>query len=116
MANPNPLKAIRKLWKIFEAAPFPEKQKLSDDWIERVDLGALDSYTAGCISTFLSHKGHLDLWRTAILGLCYGELCECLPGLEGEGQEYFARLKELAHLVLAAVRDDAAPHEDAPDV
>jgi hypothetical protein len=103
MASPKSLTAIRKLWKAYLAAPFP--RRLPGDNPDRVDLGVLDSYTAGCIDTFLSRNGRLDLWRTAILGLCYGDLCTFLPGLKGQGRQYFTRLKELAGLVLEAVRD-----------
>jgi hypothetical protein len=73
----------------------------------------VDADTAGCISTFLAWGGRLDPWRMAVLGLCYHHLAVVVAGLEGEGREYFARLEEVAGLVLCAIRDgstaDAEP-------
>ena len=75
--------------------------------IESIDLTLLDSDVAGCILTFLQNDGELDLWCTAILGLCYRDLAIALRKLDGEAQDYFQRLETLSKLVLEAVRDKA---------
>jgi hypothetical protein len=103
MSDANSLQAINRLWQEHSAAPYPKG--LAGKLIASVDVTTLDTYVAGCVSTFLSREGNLDLWRTAILGLCYRELGQALPGLQGEGRTYFMRLDALARMVLEAVRD-----------
>jgi hypothetical protein len=101
MNRPNSFDAIERLWSDHFFVPFP------DGWAGRevrgVDITLLDSYTSGCVSTFLSRDGMLDLWRTAVLGLCYRDLSIVLTELDGGARTYFARLEELARLVLEAV-------------
>ena len=64
------------------------------------------SDTAGCISTFIQ-KGNLDLWHTAIPGLCYWDLTLVMADLSGEAYDYFLRLETLTGLILKAVSDRA---------
>jgi hypothetical protein len=70
--------------------------------VGRIDLYSLDSYTAGCISTYVD-RGNLDPWRLSMLGICYGELCTVVPLLIGESQQYYEKWKELAELVLREI-------------
>ncbi len=114
MRAPKPLTVIRRLWKAHAAAPFPEE--FPAEGMGLMDFMHVDSTAAGCISTFLHQQGRLDLWGTAILGVCYGDLCAWLHSLDGEAKEYFERLQKLARLVLEAVRDAAAPRDRRPDV
>lgn len=77
------------------------------------DLVLLDAAIYGCVSTFDSRDGHLDLWRTASLGAHYGALMQVLPAItHPDAQLYFQRLAQLALLVLHAVGMQAAPNED----
>jgi len=62
----------------------------------------LDADVAGCVDTFLS-RGNLNLFQTAILGLCYRDLSYLIPMLSEEGKAYYRRLELLAELVLKAV-------------
>jgi len=96
---------IEKKWHDHLDAPFPPGWAGNE--IEGIELAELDSTTAGCIDTFFTRKGKLDLWRTSVLGLCYGELCKVVPHLEGEARDYFYRLEELSRLVLESVRSGA---------
>ena len=98
--------SVEDIWQQHLDAPFPSGCRCKE--VAGIDLIMLDANAAGCISTFISRGRKLDLWRLAILGLCYHSLALVTADLEGEAHDYFARLEELAGLVLAAVRDDAA--------
>lgn len=62
----------------------------------------LDADVAGCVDTFLD-RGNLNLFQTAILGLCYRNLSCVMPFLDDEGKAYYHRLERLAELVRKAV-------------
>jgi hypothetical protein len=97
--------AIEALWREHSADRFPEG--LAGEEVDGICVTSLDTFTAGCLSTFFSRRGSLDLGRTAILGLCYRDLSVVVAGLKGEQRRYFARLEQLARMVLEAVRDEA---------
>ena len=97
-------KVIEELWKEHEAAAFPASCRGVD--VRGVDMTMLDADVAGCVDTFVSGR-KLNLFQTAVLGLCYRELADVLPALDGEAKAYYARLDRLAGLVLKAV----AQHE-----
>ena len=111
------MERIRALWAEHVAAPFPLPHDDSEATeVGNIDLDLLDSGTAGCVLAFLDNGGHLDLWRTAILGLCYGDLCIVAPALTGGPRVYFERLREIARLVLEAVCEGAGKgRADAQD-
>ena len=76
--------------------------------INGIDLALLDADTAGCIDTFLTQRrinNNLDLWRTAILGICYRNLSVVVQELTGEAKEYFKALETMARLTLEAIRN-----------
>jgi hypothetical protein len=101
-------KEINKLWKEHFQAKFPED--FYGQEINGVDFVTLDSSIAGCISTF-AEDGNLNLYQTAVLGLCYREVSFILPILNEPDAEYFRRLERLAELVLKAVaRKNLAAH------
>jgi len=91
---------IEQLWREHELAAFPQGYRGKD--INGIDLVMLDADVAGCVDTFLS-RGNLNLFQTAILGLCYRNLSYLLPTLNEEGKAYYRRLELLAELVLKAV-------------
>jgi hypothetical protein len=70
--------------------------------VNGIDFVMLDADIAGCVSVFL-RRGTLDVWRTAVLGLCYRNCEYVIPILNEAGAEYFWRLGRLAELVLKAV-------------
>jgi hypothetical protein len=104
MEEKSALSAIEALWKDYSSAAFPKG--LAGQEIAGICVTSLDTFAAGCISTFLSKKGKLDLSRTAVLGLCYRDLSLVVAGLDGERREYFAGLEKVARMVLEAVRDE----------
>jgi hypothetical protein len=95
---------IETVWKEHRETRFPAVCRAAD--IDRIDFVMLEADIAGCVSTFLQ-RGTLDLWRTAILGICYRNVTYVLPQMPKEGRLYFQRLGRLARLVLDAVREQA---------
>lgn len=91
---------IEELWREHESANFPQDYRGKD--VNGVDLVMLDADVAGCVDTFLS-RGNLNLYQTAVLGLCYRNLTFLIPILSEEGRVYYWRLERLAELVLKAV-------------
>jgi hypothetical protein len=88
-------------WRDFLEKPFPEVSAGVE--IEGVDLAGLDTYTAGCVETFIERKGQLDRKRIHILQNCSRELDLAVSQLDGEAKIYFEHLRNLAKQVLVAV-------------
>lgn len=91
---------IEQLWSEHQSAAFPQGYRGKD--INGVDFVMLDADVAGCVDTFV-RRGNLNLFQTAILGLCYRNLTSLLPAFSEEGKVYYGRLELLAELVLKAV-------------
>jgi hypothetical protein len=91
---------IEELWEEHTLAPFPKGYRGKD--ISGIDFVMLDADVAGCVHTFLK-RGNLNLFQTAVLGLCYRNLNYVAPILNEEGKAYYWRLERLAELVLKAV-------------
>ena len=93
---------IEELWKEHQSAPFPKDYRGKD--VNGIDFVMLDADVAGCVDTFVS-EGNLNLFQTAMLGLCYRDLTYVMPILNEEAREYYWRLERLAELVLKAVAE-----------
>jgi hypothetical protein len=93
---------IEELWKEHKLTAFPKDYRGKD--LSGIDFVMLDAEVAGCVDTFLG-RGNLNLFQTAILGLCYRNLSYVIPVLNEEGKAYYCRLERLAELVLRAVAD-----------
>ena len=91
---------IEELWNEHRLAAFPKSYRGKD--VDGIDFVMLDADVAGCVDSFLS-RGNLNLFQTAILGLCYRNLSYVTPLLNEEGKAYYQRLERLAKLVLKAV-------------
>ena len=91
---------IKELWKEHMSAAFPRNYRGKD--VSGIDFVMLDADVAGCVHTFLD-RGNLNLFQTAVLGLCYRNLNYVMPLLNEEGTAYYSRLERLAELVLKAV-------------
>ena len=90
---------IVELWNIHLTSKFPHGYGGKN--IDGIELALLDGDVAGCILSFIENNGRLDLWRTAILGICYRDLTIVMTSqLSGEAQEFFSRLETLSNLVL----------------
>ncbi len=75
----------------------------SDIEIDGVNLISIDTFSAGCINTFVGNQGKLDRERIDILRNCTSELDLILGQLTGEIKGYFTELSELSHKVLKSV-------------
>ncbi|WP_245687181.1 hypothetical protein [Streptacidiphilus griseoplanus] len=89
--------AVARLWKEHVRTDFPAR--LRGEELAGVDLVLLDTYVAGCVSTWLSNRGSLDEERRQILRDCLADLDTVLPLLtETQEVRYYERLRELAVL------------------
>ena len=95
-------RTIRSLWKQHCSEPCPGR--LHDKEIDGIDFTSVETYTAGCVQTFVDREGKLDLWRTAILGRCYRDLTVMALKLKGPERAYCHRLEHVANLVLLLVQ------------
>lgn len=93
---------IEELWEEHQSAPFPKSYRAKD--VNGIDFVMLDADVAGCVDSFLG-RGNLNLFQTALLGLCYRDLTYVIPILNEEGRDYYWRLERLAELVLKAVAE-----------
>jgi hypothetical protein len=105
MARKKNSSAIVNLWREHCAAPFPER--LAGQEVAGICVASLDTFAAGCIQTFVSHGGRLGDEKVAVLDCCRRDLSVVVKEMNGEAKEYFARLENLARMVLDAVRDAA---------
>jgi hypothetical protein len=92
---------ITQLWQEHEAAEFPPGVRGAE--IEGTDLVLLDADIVGCVTTFLTRGGRLDLRRTAVLGLCHRDVALAARALPEPARTYYRRLERLARLTLAAL-------------
>ena len=83
-----------------------EHLKAARSWVRGsevggVDLDLLDANTCQCVLTYID-SGSLGEWKTATLAGCVGDLDQVIDTLEGEVKTYFARLRDMARVVLGA--------------
>jgi hypothetical protein len=91
---------INELWGGHLEERFPSGLYGKD--INGIDLVSLDSDIAGCVLTFID-DGNMNLYQTAVLGLCFQNVSVVMTILNKEGRKYFGRLERLSELVLKAV-------------
>ena len=92
---------IHQLWRDHQADRFPEGA--AGEEVEGEDLVSLDSFTAGCISTFLGQSGLLAPDQLDCLIRCRDDLGKVLPKLDGEARGYYSRLYRMSQLALQAL-------------
>ena len=97
---------IKELWQEHLVTPFPKSFKGMD--VSGIDFVMLDADIAGCVGAFIE-RGTLDVWRTAILGLCYHDCEYILPVLNEEVAAYYWRLGRLAELILKSLTRTERP-------
>jgi hypothetical protein len=94
-------RSIRKVWQDFLSRPFPDGCAGTE--VEGIELSALDSFTAGCIDTFVANDGQLDAERLLILKKNAEDLELVIPKLEGDAIDYFEQLQLVSNEVLRVV-------------
>jgi hypothetical protein len=92
------MKDIEKSWNEFRAKPFPEDYAGVE--IESICLASLDTFSAGCIDTFID-RDHLDRQQLSVLKDCTKDLNVVVKYLDGEAKDYFEHLRSLAKQVLS---------------
>ncbi len=92
---------IEKSWNEFLEKPFPEDCVGLE--VEGIELVSLDTYSAGCIDTFIANKGNLDAQRISTLKDCLREIDKVLKHLKGDAKNYFEHLRLLSKQVLKSV-------------
>lgn len=99
--NRKPMTEIEQLWQESLRYAFP--REVNGATINGVDLTEVDSFSAGCISSFIDSKGTLDQNRVNILKSCISDLEKIILTLEGEAKRYFEKRLRLGKLVISAV-------------
>src|SRR5688572_25728753 len=88
---------VENLWLEFYKLPFPSD--LAEEKIKGIDLNSLDTFTAGCINTFIVEKT-LDKNRIKVLENCQKELEIVVNNVNEEAKNYFNKLLYLTNQVL----------------
>ena len=89
---------IQGLWRTHQDAPFPSDVVGVE--IEGEDMVSLDSFTAGCISSFTGNRGSLSTEKTEVLVGCSRALALVLPHLSNETRIYYDRLHQMSRFAL----------------
>ena len=91
---------LAELWKVHSEAKFPLGYGGRD--VNRICITSLDSYAAGCISSYLHHgEKNIGLERIQKIKNCRDELATVLPHLDGYAIDYFNRLHQMCSLIVA---------------
>ena len=86
------------MWDDWNAIPFPSDYGGRD--VAGICLTTLDTFTAGCIDTFIANNGRLDKRQIPVLEQCKSDLEVVVSCLDGAAQNYFNALLVLAKRVL----------------
>lgn len=92
---------IEKSWSEFLKKPFPKDCVGLE--IEGIELISLDTFSAGCIDTFINKKGSLNVEQISTLKGCLKELGKVEKHLSGNAKNYFEHLRSLSAQVLKSV-------------
>jgi hypothetical protein len=93
------LARVSGLWDEHLRARFPPR--LTGEDVAGRDMVLLDADVAGCISTWLSNDGQLDVHRRDVLARCLDDLDHVLAALSDRDERaYFAQLRDMAALAL----------------
>jgi hypothetical protein len=93
---------IVELYNEHLTTPFPDRR---GDEILGIDLVLIDSDTAGLISTYIGSRGQLSGDNIRILNHCYSDLKTIVKELSGADRQYFARLQNIAGLIIERLKD-----------
>lgn len=92
---------IKKLYNEHLRASFPPG--IGGEEIQGIDLALTDMYTAGLIDKYISRRGQLTPDDFKILNHCYSDLKVIVKELKGTNRKYFARLHDIARLVIKKI-------------
>jgi hypothetical protein len=70
-----------------------------------IDIVLIDSDTTGLITKFISYRGHLSTDDIRILNHYHSDLRRVVKELDGADRQYFARLQNIAGLIIEKLKD-----------
>lgn len=88
---------IKSIWEHFKMRPYPDNAH-----IENLELEKLDTFMAGCISSYLSNSGELDTNKIQILQKCIIDLNKDIVKIPDTARKRFDLLSILSSIVLKA--------------
>ncbi|MFF9127801.1 hypothetical protein ACF09J_31825 [Streptomyces sp. NPDC014889] len=89
---------VARLWQEHARAAFPTGLRGVE--LAGVDMVLLDADIAGCVSTWRTNGGVLDIERQKVLRNCIADVDQVMPLLnDAEHICYYRRLRQLAQLV-----------------
>lgn len=89
---------IEQKWQQLRVLRFPSG--CGGKEVAGVCLASVDTFAAGCISTFMTWRGRLDADRIKSLQGCVQDLEIVVPLLDGEAKVYFELLLNVSRKVL----------------
>jgi len=89
---------LRAVWDWHRSAAWPKFSSPDEG-----ELMTLDTVISGCATYYFDEQG-LDPQRVAMLEQCLADLDGLLSGVPEDAGDYFARLRELAGLLLASAK------------
>ena len=93
---------IVKLYNEHLTTSFPDRR---GEEVMGIDLVLIDSDTGGLISTYIGSRGKLHGNDYKILKHCYSDLKTVVNELTGGDRQYFARLQNIAGLIIAKIQN-----------
>jgi len=90
---------IKELWPEFVSLPFPEH--LVDAEVPGICLVTLDTFTAGCIDSYIDGGGLLEEGKINILKESRKDLQVVVENLNSEDRAYFEKLLIMTNKILA---------------
>lgn len=91
---------IKIKWDQFLQVPFPNEAHEQGD----LDLSLIDTFAAGCISSYIGNSGRLDRQNHYILGRCVTDLEKVIHLLDGSTRSYFDLLLIVSKMVLESTK------------
>ena len=91
------LTKVSCLWKDHQEAEFPARMRGVE--FGQVDMVLLNTYIAGCVSSWIAGHGTLDAERYKVLGRCLADLDRVLHLVKDEqGATYYDRLRMMGRV------------------
>lgn len=91
------VQTIQSIWEHFKMRPYPDEAH-----IDNLELEQLDTFMAGCISSYLSNSGKLDANKMQILQKCIIDLNKDIDKIPDSARKRFDLLSVLSSIVLKA--------------
>ncbi|MGI8467266.1 MAG: hypothetical protein ACR2N3_02330 [Pyrinomonadaceae bacterium] len=97
------MKKLKKSWNEFLKKPFPDN--CVGKTMEGVELTSLDTFSAGCINSFIDNKGNLNQQQIQTLNDCVRKLHKVVDLLAEAEKDYFEHLLYLSKQVSHEIKE-----------